>query len=259
MNEEPVNVWHKKFLAFAIHFLVTALLGAAAAALIFLVWFPRPFATMVGGTELFILLVGCDLVLGPLLSLVIYDPRKTRLALVVDYSVVGAVQIATLVYGVYIVAGTRPVEVAFSRDRLEVITAREISDAELAAARLPEYRSLSITGPRYVSIQVPSADQQDALFQSLAGNEEHQRPKFYAPYEAALGQIRKRARPIAALEKKFPDYSPALDAAVREAGIAPDAARWLPVHHRNGFWTAIIDPASGRPLAWVAVDPYGGS
>ena len=88
--------------------------GRIAAALIFLVWFPAPFATMVGGTELFMLVVGCDLVLGPLLSLVIYDPRKTRLALVIDYSIVGAVQLATLIYGVYIVAGTRPVYVAFN-------------------------------------------------------------------------------------------------------------------------------------------------
>jgi hypothetical protein len=253
-----LTVWRKKLFAFSLHFLATAFLGAIAAALIFLVWFPSPFATMVGGTELFILVVGCDLVLGPLLSLVIYDPRKTRLALIIDYSVVGTVQIATLVYGVYIVAGTRPVEVAFSRDRLEVVTAREISESELAAALLPEYRSLSLSGPRYISIQVPAADQQDALFQSVSGNEEHQRPKFYAPYEAALEQIRTRAKTIAALEKKFPGYAPALDAAVRESGIAPDVARWLPVHHRKGFWTAIIDPADGRPLAWAAVDPYGG-
>jgi hypothetical protein len=46
---------------------------------------------------------------------------------------------------------------------------------------------------------------------------------------------------------------------VREAGVAPGTARWLPVHHRRGFWTVIVDPASGRPLAYAAVDPYGGS
>src|SRR5690349_13406477 len=254
-----MNLWRRKFFAFGIHFSITAVLGAIAAALIFVVWFPHPFATMIGGTELFVLVVGCDLVLGPLLSLVVYDPRKSRRALTVDYSVIGTVQLATLVYGVYVVAGTRPVEVAFSRDRLEVVTAREINDAELAAARLPEYARLSLSGPRFVSIQVPKADQQDALFQSLAGNEEHQRPKFYAPYDAALEQIRKRAKPISVLEKKFPDYTAALDAAVRDSGMAPDVARWLPVHHRNGFWTAIVDPSSGRPMGYAAVDPYGGS
>ena len=44
-------VWREKFIATAIHFLVTLALAACAAALIFLVWFPSPFATMIGGTE----------------------------------------------------------------------------------------------------------------------------------------------------------------------------------------------------------------
>lgn len=249
--------WREKLLAFAIHFLVTAALGACAAALIFFVWFPSPFATMIGGTELFMLVVGCDIVLGPLLSLVIFDSRKSRRALITDYSVVGVVQIATLVYGVYIVAGTRPVEVAFNKDRLEVVTARDISDTELAAARSPEYRNLSLTGPRFVAIAVPKEDQQDALLQSVIGNEEHQRPKFYAPYESALEQIRKRAKTIQALEKKFPDYAPYLDEAARESGLPPERLRWLPVHHRKGFWTALIDDQTGRPVGYAPVDPYG--
>src|SRR4051794_15319474 len=153
-------IWREKVLAFAIHFLATAALGACAAALIFLAWFPHPFATMIGGTELFMLVVGCDLALGPLISLVIYNSRKSRRELLVDYTVVGIIQLAALGYGVYVVAGTRPVYVAFSADRLEVVTARDISDTELAAAP-PEYRALSLTGPRYVAVQVSDSENQE--------------------------------------------------------------------------------------------------
>ena len=95
-------VWREKFVATGIHFLVTLGLAACAAAVIFLVWFPDPFATMIGGTELFLLVVGCDLALGPLISLVIYDSRKSRLELITDYSIVGIVQIVALVYGVHL-------------------------------------------------------------------------------------------------------------------------------------------------------------
>ena len=69
-------VWREKFVATGIHFLVTLTFAAIAAALVFLVWFPDPFQTMIGGTELFLLVVGCDLALGPLISLVIYNSRK---------------------------------------------------------------------------------------------------------------------------------------------------------------------------------------
>jgi hypothetical protein len=249
--------WREKFRAFVIHFLVTAALGACAAALIFLVWFPRPFATMVGGTELFGLVVGCDLALGPLISLVIYNSRKSRRELFIDYGVVAALQLTALVYGVYIVAGTRPVYVAFSKDRLEVVTARDINAQELAAARDPKYRSLPLDGPHFVSIRVPAADQQDALFQSLSGNEEHQRPKFYVPYESQLDDIRTRAQPLAALTGKFHAAAALFEAAKSTLDIPPERLRWLPVRHRKGFWTALIDNQTGRPVGYLPFDPYG--
>lgn len=248
--------WREKFLAFGIHFLVTAAVGACAAALIFLVWFPQPFATMIGGTGLFMLVVGCDLALGPLISLVIYNSRKARRVLLKDYLIIGTVQLSALVYGVSIVAGTRPVYVAFNGDRLEVVTAREIKPSELAAAHDP-YRSLPLGGPRLVAVIVPPSEGQDVLFQSLAGNEGHQRPKFFQPYAAALDGIRAHAKRLEVLERKFPAHAQELDDAARQTGVAPERLRWLPVHHANGFWTALIDLQTGLPVRYVAMDTYG--
>jgi hypothetical protein len=249
-------VWREKLVATGIHFLVTLALAACAAALIFLVWFPDPFATMIGGTELFLLVVGCDLALGPLISLVIYNSRKSRRELVTDYSIVGAVQIAALVYGVFVLAGTRPVYVAFYHDRLEVVTAREISDAELAAAKTPLYASVPLTGPRLVGVAVPASEQTDAMFQAAAGNEEHMRPRFYVPYESLLEKILVRAKPLEELETKHPASKPLLDAATAGLAVPRARVRWLPVHHFRGFWTALIDAENGKPLAYVDFDPY---
>jgi len=249
--------WRERFRAFAIHFLLTLALGACAAALIFLVWFPDPYQTMVGGTKLFELVVVCDLVLGPLISLVIYDSSKGRRKLILDYSIVGLVQLAMLFYGVYIVAGTRPVYVAFNKDRLEVVVARDISEAELAAARDPRYAKLPLDGPHLIAVQVPKAEQQDAMFQALAGNEEHDRPKFYAPYETALADIRKRGKTVGWLTGKFPQSKPLFDDAMNKVTIPAERVRCLPVRHRLGFWTALVDTADGKPIAWVPFDPYG--
>jgi len=250
--------WRERFVAFGIHFAATLGLAAIAAALIFFLWFPHPFETMIGGTELFMLVVGCDLALGPLISLVIYNSQKSRFKLVMDYTIVGLVQIAAMIYGVLIVAGTRPVYVAFNKDRLEVVTARDIDDSELAAARDPRYSRLPWNGPRYVYISVPREDQQDALLQSVAGREEHQRPKFYAPYEQGLAEIRKRAKPVSRIIKKFPQTAPLFEEAARDLKNIPrDRIATLPVRHRNGFWTALIDITTGQPVAYVAVDPYG--
>jgi len=249
-------VWRDKLLAFGIHFLTTLALAAGAAALIFLVWFPDPFQRMVRGTELFELVVGCDLALGPLLSLVVFDRRKTRRALLFDYSVIGVLQIAALVYGVYIVAASRPVYVTFSADRLEVVIASEIRPTELAAARDPRYQSLPLDGPKFVAIQVPPADHDDALFASLDGRPESARPKFYVPYAEGRAAILKHAKTLAALEALHPE-SRALTAAARKKLGAPEKdIVWLPVASWRGFWTALIDPESGYPVAYVDLDPY---
>lgn len=247
--------WREKFVAAGIHFLVTMLLAACVAAVVFLVWFPEPLHTMIGGTELFLIVVGCDLALGPLISLVIYNSRKSRRKLIFDYSILGAVQVAALIYGAYVLAGTRPLYIAFSLDRLEVVTARDITDSELAAARDPAYRTRGLTGPRLVGIEVPPPDHNDALFESLKGNEEHMRPKFYVPYDSMLSKIRTRAKTIEALMHEKPESKPLLESAMRDVKIPADRVRWLAVRHSKGFWTALIDIEDCKPVAYVDFDP----
>lgn len=249
-------VWREKLIATAIHFCVTAVLAAIAAALIFLVWYPPPFQKIMGGTELFMLVVGCDLVLGPLLSLVVYNSRKPRRQLVIDYSIIGIIQLGALVYGVIIVADTRPVAVAFSGDRLEIVSARDVSEENLADARDPQYATLPWTGPRYVYIDVPPAEHDDALFASLGGNEEHMRPRFYRPYEFAQPEIRRRAGQLDALAAKHPQAKSLIDAAVVAADVPASRLRWLPARGITGFWTALIDSDTGWPVGYIALDPY---
>lgn len=249
-------VWREKFIATGVHFAVTLLLAGIAASLIFLVWYPAPLHEMVGGTELFMLIVGCDLALGPLMSLVIYDGRKSRRHLVTDYTIVGVIQIAALVYGVSIMADARPVYVAFSTDRLEIVLAGDIRPAELAAARDPQYAKIPWGKPRYVFVKVPPEDHNDALFQALSGNESQTRPKFYVAYASQLDAIRKRARPLADLEQKKPEARPLIEEALAGKPAPRGELKWVPVHSFRGFWTAIIDDATCKVVAWVDLDPY---
>src|SRR5690242_11523295 len=93
--------WRERFVAAAIHFFFTALLSGIAAALIFFVWFPNGLAALVGGSALFLIMVGCDVVLGPMLSLVIYSSTKPKRELILDYTIVGLLQLAALGYGVW--------------------------------------------------------------------------------------------------------------------------------------------------------------
>lgn len=249
-------VWRDKLLAFGIHFIVTAVMAAIAAALIFLVWYPHPFELMVRGLELFELVVLCDLALGPLLSFVVFNRNKTRRALTVDYTVIAIVQIAGLVYGVYTVAESRPVYVAFCVDRYEVVAARDLKPAEVAQATDPRYRDVSLTGPRYVAVRTPDQQREQSLMDELAGTPPFTRPKWFVEVPAMLPDILQRSKTLDQLEKLHGDAKPLIAAEVARIGLPRERLRWLPISTRAGFWTAIIDPKNGLPVGWLNYDPY---
>jgi hypothetical protein len=249
--------WRERIVAATIHFLATLLVAGLAAALIFFVWFPGALAEMVGGRALFWIVVACDLTLGPLISLVIYNSKKPRKELVLDYSIIAIVQLAALIYGTSIVAASRPVFVAFYGDRIDDVTALELDDADLQAGIAPQFRSKSWTGPRLVSVESPTdpKEKQNLLFASLAGKDGQMFPKYYREYDAALATIREKSGSLDALLKDSGAARAQIESAVSSTGKPPAELRWLLVHHRFGFATALIDAQSGRPLEYVNVDP----
>ena len=120
--------------------------------------------------------------------------------------------------------------VAFSNDRLEVVAARDLAEAELAAARDPRYTATPLTGPRFISVKVPTADAQEALEQAMV------RQRGALP-SALLRAVRKRAarRSSGAAEKleeliaRHADARAAIEQAQADAGIPPEQQRWFPI------------------------------
>lgn len=241
--------WREKARVFAVHFLITLVLSACAAAFVFLIWFPDPFRQMLGGTRQFEVMIFCGLLL-TLTSFVMYDSSKSRRALVFDYTFVGLVQLAAIVYGVYAVANNRPVYVVSVGDRLEVVSAREIDDADLARGA-DGFRRRPAWGPDLVSIEEPQ-DQKErdkVLFLALAGKDYAVLPAYYVAYERGLAQIKQRSLPVSELEKRHPE-------AKQLMATSDERLVCLPVKHAKGFWTALLDPDTGRPVRWLPVDPY---
>ncbi|GFE83335.1 fimb protein [Steroidobacter agaridevorans] len=247
-------VWREKFRALLLHFLVTAAVAAVAAAVIFFVWFPDPFQAMMGGTKLFLLISACDLALGPLISLVIYNSKKSRRELITDYSIVGAVQLAALVYGVLSIADARPVYVAFVGTRFEVVAASDLTDENLQAGRDP-YRTRPKWGPELIATQMPTdvKERNDLLFSALAGKDIQAQPRYYVPYETAKEELKRRAQPMEALYKHHPEAKQLVQAA--KLAVPESELRWLPIQGR-GFWTVLLDANGGPPLAYLPLDPY---
>lgn len=250
-------VWREKFKAFGLHFIVTLLLAAAAAALIFLVWFPDPLQTMLGGWGLFVLVVGCDLALGPLMSLVIYNSRKARRLLILDYTIVGAVQLAALGYGIYIMSSARPVYIAFATDQFEVVAAADIAEKDLRAGKDP-FRSLPLTGPKLIGTRNPTDphERSELLLAAFEGRDVQFQPRYYVPYETQVELVKKKAQPIARLRARHPQSAAMVAEVSRKFNVREQQLGWLNIRTPSmAFWTAVVDMRTALPIAYLPIDP----
>ena len=81
------------------HLLFSVLVAAMVAALVFGIWYPTPYGELAGGQGLFRLIVVVDVICGPLLTLVIYNPKKPRVELFRDIGLVVLIQLGALGYG----------------------------------------------------------------------------------------------------------------------------------------------------------------
>lgn len=242
-NKQHTGRWRFAAKMAGCHFLSSLLIAAAAAWLVFGVWYPAPYGVLVGGLHLYGLVVAVDVVCGPLLTLVLANPKKSKRETVLDLSLVAAVQLGALVYGLHAVAVARPVAVAFEADRFTVVSAAEIDPAALAGA--PEsLRSLPWNGVRRVGVREPAdSDEKFAsLAMSLQGVEPSARPDWWLPDSGAeRAKIRAKMQPVAKLLERYPD-NPGLNRAVAETGLAQQDIYFLPfTSQRNKNWTVLLD------------------
>ena len=252
MTLASLNRWK----ASAIHLSLSAIVGAIVVTLMLAVWYPQPYFAAMGGATLILLLIGVDVVLGPLFTLIVYDPKKKSLRF--DLSVIVLLQLAALVYGCSIMFNARPVYSVFVIDRFEVIAANAVDEASRQKAA-PEFRSLPLTGPQVIAARQPEDPKQlAAIVISAAGGgaDLANLPELYVPYAQFRLDAAKKARPLAELAKRQPQDATAIRAFVASSGRADDTIGFLPMKARNQDMSVVVDTKSGDIVGVLPVYPW---
>ena len=241
--------------AAGLHLLISAAVAGLAAILVFGVWYPGPFRDMAGGRDLFLLVTVVDVVIGPVLTFAVFNRDKGKRHLARDLAVIGMLQIAALVYGLHTVYIARPVAMVFEVDRFRLVTANDVNVEELPKA-LPEFRHLSLTGPRLIGARRPEigAERNDAMFKGIAGVDVGQRPIFWQPYELAKARALERSRPISTLLSQYPQQTEDIRRRLGEMKADEANARFLPVFARSPA-VAVLDK-TGALLGYLPLEGF---
>ena len=240
-----------------IHLTISAVIATSVLALMLLVWYPQPLFAAVGGQQVLLILLGVDLSLGPLATLIIFTPKKSRRALVFDLSVIATVQIAALIYGMSVVYHARPVFVVFSKNSFDLVTANMLSDEDIAKAKYPAYRHLPLTGPVYVFSEMPTniKEQNEVVLSAFSGKDLPQFPQYYMPYSEHKAAVGLAAKSMADLKKLNPGDSAQIDGTIRNSGRPEIDVGYLPLRAKYQNQAILVGKSDGEVLAVLPLQP----
>ena len=145
---------YTRYSASLMHFTGSLCVFAMLVGILLRVWYPAPYFSAAGGWQGLQLVAAVDLVLGPLLTLVIYNPAKSRRELGIDISSVVLLQVIALVFGIKAVYEQRPVAVVFLDTSFYTVPALAISSQGVPLAEL---RRFGNSFPVYVYAERPES------------------------------------------------------------------------------------------------------
>jgi hypothetical protein len=170
-----------RYRAFLIHLAISLSIFGVLAYLVVDVWYPDFFFQTDGGWQGLRLLFGVDLVLGPMLTLIVYRAGKPGLRF--DLAAIGVVQLTCLAAGVWIVFGERPLAVVYSDGSFYTVTGQSFKEV---GAPVPDLDHLPGSYPKWLTVKLPQdLDEQSAIRgQMLAsGRMLATLSEYYAPFD----------------------------------------------------------------------------
>ena len=236
---------------FLTHLSISFLLALLVVGLVFFIWYPLPFNTAIGVTNIFLMLLVIDVILGPLLGLLVYKEGKKTLKF--DLSVIILIQITALCYGVFSIEQGRPAWLVFYADRFELVRKNDIILENIDKAQ-PQFQQISWTGPQFAAVKLavsPQQRQNDMFTEVLGGISLAQRPERYVELTQATTQIQQRALPLKELEQ----YNSKTEVEKTLAKY-PKADAWLPLKANAVDMAVLVNKESASIIKIVDLRPW---
>lgn len=232
--------------ASGIHLLISAAIAAISLFLMLRAWYPPPLFTAEGGNNILYILVSVDVVIGPLITLIIFKSGKPGLRF--DLTMIALAQAAALAYGIHVMFVARPVYIALLDEQFETVRANDLDPANVARAGRPEFRSVPLAGPQYVAVELPKDIKKlgEIIAQAEKSGEIVQHlPQYYVPYAEYKAEALKKSRPLQVLREDDKGVAARIDEAIADTGRKASDLNFLRLQTRSGWGAVLIDSKTG--------------
>lgn len=148
-----------RFNAFAIHFAISLAIFSVLAYLVLAVWYPDLFFTTDGGWQGMRIIIAVDLVLGPLLTLIVYKHGKPGLKF--DLACIGTFQAFCLIAGTWLVWSERPLAIIYVDGQFASVNRETYLGSDVPIPDLDAYPGKY---PKWLMVEVPEDLNEQADF-----------------------------------------------------------------------------------------------
>jgi hypothetical protein len=243
-----------RFKAFGLHLLASTVALSSILGALYFGWYYWPAWYLTDVMSVVVVMVGVDIVVGPLLTFIIAQSSKSRRVLTRDIAVIVAVQLCALVYGTGSLWNGRPLYYAFSESVLQLVQAYDIdaNEAELGLQKNPQLAPHWYSVPRWIWAPLPQNQDESQKIVSSAvtgGDDVISMPRYFKPWAQGLPALRAQLKKVddvayfPAKEKKT------LKERMRAAGFATDQPNAMPLTGRGHPLLAVFDPAGLKIVA----------
>ncbi|MCX7089220.1 MAG: hypothetical protein NTV00_14355 [Methylococcales bacterium] len=200
-----------------IHFCLSLTIFSIIFFILFTLWYPEPYFTASGGWQGLKIAAAIDVVLGPLLTLIIFNPQKSARVLSMDLAVIAFFQTAALVWGIFTIYQQRPVAVVFWEDSFMTVAAIDLNRYNYP---LEQLQQLSKLNPPLIYVEKPKdVEGLKQLLSKIQDSEipPHHQTDLYRPLVEHFAEIASQQLPIDKALEHTPTLRPQLDKLLSES------------------------------------------
>ena len=237
--------------AFLIHLSISSLIFLILLYFILVYWYPQPLFSTDGGWKIVRIIAGIHLVLGPLLTLIIFKSGKPGLKF--DLSVIALLQALALTWGVFMITNEHPAAIIYTFDHFTPVSANQLKNVGMTTDKLKKYGT---ERPILIFNNIPKEKEYETLAESIkTGKPLYLFSEYYTKFskEHAKTLQEKTIR----LDKYVED-KPELKKRYQHS-LLRNATKintiYIALHSREKWVTTIFDLDSMRIIDIIDIDP----
>jgi hypothetical protein len=240
---------HFRLKLFSLHLLSSATVLSLILGFLYFGWYRWPGWYLTDVTRVVLVMICVDVVLGPTLTLIIANQKKSRRELTRDIGIIVAVQLCALTYGSVQLWNGRPLYYAYSEGMLQLVQAYDIdaNEAKLGREQNPGLAPNWYSLPRWIWAPLPQnkGEAKRIITSSITGGDDViSMPRYFKPWEDGLPSLRGQLRKVDGVVYFAKSEKMKFKQKMKAAGLPDDQADTIPLIGRGHPLLVVFDPKS---------------